>query len=740
VSDPVDDEPMILEPAMMRRLDWTPPHETARAYPTAASSAAKELSSSAAAEAEGGGAAKGDVFRDLQYAYGRKEDVSLHTSNNSSISANSDILGKRKLVEMVATTSNKQHTPEISPTKPKAPKKKPRTITELATAAYRLPDESDTAGPTVGPNQDSLLSYLGTASEQTTAGSKGSRTKAKVPKRLTKPKPLKKKKEVACKPILLSPTSAIRQVAKQDFVFGTASQLATEDDPQLLRALHEAMKISNQADSDPFASPSPLNSALAIRKRPGAGLWAAGARYVDGDLLDLEALDLTRSSPLVQDYILPGKASAREKAAVHRSPSQRVCIEIQSEDTPGLPNSPAMAEPKPLSPPPRPHFGQKTTQFEDSDPFSDVDDWPQIPATLPELEPPPSNQELHQLLQSQASSPLGPEPEAPPRPKFELYTDARLSKEVASYGFKAVKKRTAMIALLDQCWAGQGKTALGAKTTHASMSTSTKQAASPARPRGRPRKNSVTSTSDAAEAPAAGKRGRSKAVSVAETETEAPQAVKRPRGRPKKDAAPSPKKPSKAKAPASPKRARSPSKAKAPVKAKAPASPKRARSPPQSVAPVPSTPKRRKAPSKSVVEIADSDSDDPFASSPLSSPDREDLFSSPEQMDLSVTEDNETSLLASPTNQQVALFRYITQAVISAPRSKDPMDPSWHEKMLMYDPIILEDLAAWLNSGQLDRVGYDKEVSPGDVKKWCESKSVCCLWRVNLNGKERKRF
>jgi hypothetical protein len=60
--------------------------------------------------------------------------------------------------------------------------------------------------------------------------------------------------------------------------------------------------------------------------------------------------------------------------------------------------------------------------------------------------------------------------------------------------------------------------------------------------------------------------------------------------------------------------------------------------------------------------------------------------------------------------------------------------------MLLYDPIVLEDLASWLNSGQLTRVGCDEEVNPGELKKWCESKSVCCLWKVNLRGKERKRY
>ncbi|KAK4135902.1 hypothetical protein BT67DRAFT_440777 [Trichocladium antarcticum] len=730
ISARIEDAPMGLEPAMVRRLDWTPPRETAPAHQNVASSTAQEHPPSAAAEAAQG---RGTVFGDLHNAYGRREYISLHTSN-ASISANPDILGKRKLVEMIATARANEQTPEVSPMKPKAPKKKPRTITELATAAYRQPNETDLPTVTEGPKQDSLRGYLETADGQTTAGAKNSRTRATAPKRLTKPKPPKKKKEVARKPILLSPTSAMREVAKQDFVFGTASQLATEDDPVLLRALHEAMQISNQADSDPFASPTPLNSDLAIRKRPGAGLWAAGARYVDGDLLDMAALDLTNSSPLLQDYVLPSNGRSREAAAVHRSPSQRVCIDIQSDDTFDLTELPPMADPKSPSPPARPHLGQGLPQFDDSDPFGDSDDWLPISTMAPGFEPPPSNQEQHQLLQSQASSPFQAPPNAPPRPSFELYTDARLVKEVTSYGFKAVKKRTAMIALLDQCWMGQNKIALGAKTTHASMSTATKQATSPARPRGRPRKNSTTSASDATEVPRAGKRGAGKSVPAAETGTEAPQAVKRLRGRPRKDAIAPPKKAPTAKMPAPPNRALSP------AKTKAPASPKRGQSPPKSAALLPATPKRRKAAAKPVVEIADSDSDDPFTSSPVSSPDRQDMFSSPEQMDLSVTEDHETSLIASPTNQQMALFGYITQAVIGAPPSKDPLDPSWHEKMLMYDPIILEDLAAWLNSGQLDRAGYDKEVSPGDVKKWCESKSVCCLWRVNLNGKERKRF
>lgn len=111
-------------------------------------------------------------------------------------------------------------------------------------------------------------------------------------------------------------------------------------------------------------------------------------------------------------------------------------------------------------------------------------------------------------------------------------------------------------------------------------------------------------------------------------------------------------------------------------------------------------------------------------------------------MDLSasITEDTELSLSKPNTEDEASLFEHISKAVVTAPRSTDPANPSWHEKILLYDPIVLEDLTAWLNLGQLTRVGRDAEVSPGEVKRWCESKSICCLWRVNLRGKERKRY
>jgi Slx4 endonuclease len=60
--------------------------------------------------------------------------------------------------------------------------------------------------------------------------------------------------------------------------------------------------------------------------------------------------------------------------------------------------------------------------------------------------------------------------------------------------------------------------------------------------------------------------------------------------------------------------------------------------------------------------------------------------------------------------------------------------PTFHEKILMYDPIVLEDLAAWLNTEGFKAIGEDREVGPIEVRGWCEERGVCCLWRGGWRG------
>ena len=55
--------------------------------------------------------------------------------------------------------------------------------------------------------------------------------------------------------------------------------------------------------------------------------------------------------------------------------------------------------------------------------------------------------------------------------------------------------------------------------------------------------------------------------------------------------------------------------------------------------------------------------------------------------------------------------------------------PTWHEKIIMYDAIILEDLTSWLNVEGFALIGEDREVGPLDVRKWCEDRGISCCWK-----------
>ncbi|KAJ4378600.1 5'-flap endonuclease, partial [Neurospora sp. IMI 360204] len=738
VTKPVD-----LEPAGGRRLDWTPPPDDRPPPAAGNSSTVKELPSSTTAHTE-----PPVAFGKLLDTYGCKPE-----NDQPSEVTKVDVLGKRKLIEMVATTTttttttDKPTSPEASPTKPKAPKKKPRTITDLATAAYRIQDPVDDSTSTVTSKQDTLLGYIDVEDDKAATKPSGAKTKA-ASKKPTKPRVSKKKPEPR-RQLLLSPKSALRQVSGQDFVFGTSSQLATED-TDLLRALHESMKTaSNVPDSDPFTSSPVKFSNLASRRRMGDNkLWKVGARDEDGDLLDLEVFDLTEAAEVPEDLLqqanrpsvgVPQEAKPGEQA---EGKTQRA-IEILSSD-PVVPERPTVTRPgtqistrstkgkesvlhtaKPPLPnpvaPPRARTPQRvrspSRESSSSRLWSPQTKTPPRPTTPPrasavldfdfdDYEPPPSNQEHYQLLeQSQKTSPSKTQQQRqqktqqpqkridpPPRPKYELFTDAQLSREIASFGFKPIKKRAAMITLLEQCWESKTGAATGTST---GLGDDKLQEGTSSLESGH------RSVDPVAVSPNRGRAQTMKGADMHEVEAGmkiAAPAPKRPRGRPKKDVA----------AIASPPRTTTDK------------PPKSAASKP-ATAPLPvfsaSTPKRQCRTSLSpirtrptILEIPDSDIDDsdsdPFASSPLASspgasPSASQLFSTPEKhhdhehdpAEMSLLTECEESLLdITSTPSEADLFKHIAEAITTAPRTTNPSEPSWHEKILMYDPIILEDL------------------------------------------------
>lgn len=685
-------EPLNLEPAVQRRTDWTPP----RADTTPEEIDHSDVSMVLSQVREGEIATdKIEIFKNLRDAYGHKA-TDVKPASTKQQAAN--VLGKRKIIDMVSVDRSSRMTDDLrspSPVKEKAPKKKPRTITDLATAAY-MPKAAELEEEL--RNEDSIFDYFivnkeGQGASTTTASeAKGKGKASKVVKGTKKKVPSKQA-------ILLSPEAAIRQSAGQDFVFGTSSQLAREQSPSFLRDLQEALRASNIAKEDDFLA---ITSGQAGSKKPSRDLWSVSARDEAGELVDVQSIDLADSSAFLNDdsiaILNPWKDLPLEPAEVETADSS--LVEIGSRPVPTNEGESSQ------SPIPKSHsFLSKhkitvnsatATSLESSarPSFSLISD------LLEDEPPPPSNQQQSQEEVRAISSTTTANPIQKPRPKYELFTDAKLAKEVSSYGFKAIKTRSAMIALLDQCWKSKNLAPLAGlpfstsslagspkgrkKTASATSAASTSPALK--RPRGRPKKATSAASSNAA----AGNAGPATPV--------------KKRGRPRKDAVTT-------------------------VEATVSSTP----SPPKA-RPLPSTPKRKKAATRPTSVAAESDVD---SEASLTSP--EQFFSSPLAVDVSLSEDTEISLTLSPTAQQSALFSHITKAITSAPRTTDPEDPSWHEKMLMYDPVILEDLTAWLNSGQLTQVGYDGEVAPADVKKWCESRSVCCLWRVSYRGRERKR-
>jgi hypothetical protein len=557
---------------------------------------------------------------------------------------------KRKLIELVETNISWA----AAAPKTKAPKKKARTITEQATSAYAEEEES--------PEKAPLLQYF----SLTTDG-------FKIPPKPRSKSPIKSgkaKKGTAAAPILLSPKSALKQVGNQDFVFGTSSQLAREESPTFLRDIHEAMQASNVVADDPFDdpfadSPAPVGrgSAVLATKR---NLWSAAARDAGGELMDAEIVDLADSPAMSiqpRPALAPNTNAEKDDEVWHDV--EELTKTPSSDELPKVGPVEAAIRAKLLSSP----IGSRT-----------VDGSPAKTSKASESPLKPRKSPAKPKVQPLKSNTTD-------IPDFSAHTTAQLAKELASYRFKPVKSREAMITLLEKCWEGKQRIALTSLDTNlapAAASESSKisppkqSQSSPKRPRGRPRKDSAESPPKGKAKSTTSKPKITDTVEYMEMDTDTPLSQIRTAKKSKK-----------------------------------------------------------KGKESTEEEIYDSD----IAQTP--SPPRRhpsQISTPPLPLRLSTSTDTEASSDLSLALSQRILFTHITNAVTSASPSKDPQNPSWHEKILLYDPIILEDLTVWLNTGALQKAGWDGEVEPKEVKKWCESRSICCLWKENLRGGARSRY
>jgi hypothetical protein len=206
----------------------------------------------------------------------------------------------------------------------------------------------------------------------------------------------------------------------------------------------------------------------------------------------------------------------------------------------------------------------------------------------------------------------------------------------------------------------------------------------------------------------------------------------------------------------------------------------------QAESPAPSTPQKWKSRFADIEEILDSEDDEALSPTPPRSirpKGSSSLPLAPSQSPSHVVRnaDGDKDDLA-PVYKVLALelswpatkdsiFELITSHVRSIPPTTDPAHPSWHEKMLMYDPIVVEDFTAYLATNTSIRIfrratklqikawnkkmkatggqvlvepGHDeyvlavkKELESWMVQGWCQEQSVCC---ISKGGRSRGGF
>ncbi|KAK4626818.1 Structure-specific endonuclease subunit slx4 [Fulvia fulva] len=769
--DSTSKSPTLPQAAPRRRLSWTPTkktvikilddHETA---PAIDSGDAETTTKSLADIVSGFGYASGSAY--VPPTAGQR-------------SASGEALTKRRRIDLAdeatKAPARRRASPRPAPAekaekpkKAKAPKKKPQTITDLATKAYRAPEEEEaSAQPTVSEfftaqKADTVLVADSNADDTIVKPKKPRKPRTKKvdgngskPTSALKTKPKKAKKvrivEDDHLAILHTPGEARAQERSQDFLFGTSSQLGVDDSPTFIRDMQIAVRESEVVPPSQIDGPKSrarvLNGPDSVTSlsiiQANKDLWCTAARDTDGDVMRLDSATIRIVQARETRDVQKPPDSAVNPAAPSNlmedtSPQRIVHVPRFSQDLGGITSpaeAPTMKEPAPIA-----HesvLEQDIVDLCHTSPIAEnTNAMLPIAPDMPEVMAPPSadsmavqnaildaneprSEEIWAILPS--DSPPEEQPDMPPLPaavgihspsKRNIRTIPQLRRSATS----PIRQRTALQAL-DANISPLPLTSPGKGRAPALQRFLATPAVSSPPKRGRPKK-SITTDDTSAVSP-------------------------RKRGRPRKtDSLTSPK----------PKKAVGTS----------------ASQPVQS----------RSSGFENIDEISDSDS--PTTPSP---PRRRAASSPPEARTL------ELDTVASPSKStmprtalltlkpgdhyfviaiQPSLFPQITNTVKSAPPSNSLTNSSWHEKILLYDPIVLEDFTAWLNEQGLrielqrlkpktktkgrkkkdaplvpDEPEYEtvkEELKPWMVQKWCEEKSVCCLWKEGLRGGVRTRY
>ncbi|EKV07831.1 Structure-specific endonuclease subunit slx4 [Penicillium digitatum] len=688
------DEVLHLDEAVRRRIDWTPPRETAY--------------EGIATVNNGGSQSK---YHDANLMAGFGKLVSDYNYSGLTLNprdfvqnANSGGPTKRRRIELVtpeiqallngrSSDSSDQTSAQgkkmASSGKPqrtvKSKPKKFTTLTARMTAQYSKNDAEE----------DELV----IDSLPDTRTTKGKRRRAKE---------TEKQSSFA----VLSPEAAVEFLNDQDLVFGTCSQLERDDSPQTLREIQQAIRASEglsypEGTHKKDSRTTQESSTRSVSRLAGTrNLWCVGARDTEGSLIQLETLNVV---DLTDGGEPPAKKGHDNVEQASQKSLRRDWFELEFPDIDSPPEK-------------RPPLAPLTERDLDSDTLV------QAPAPILAATAMP-------MTEAKAAKPAKPAKEAEntpteavdfqsttsqasPMPQYTGFTDAELSKQIFTYGFKAVRGRKKMIDLLQKCWES--------------------------------------------------KHGRN--LTSGSQPTYQPEQQKDPVSKMDKVLNPT-----------------SATKTKATVKSKSGTSIKSRKSLDETLSTSISRTSLQISPKKNsrgkpttgtssslmdVEEIQDSEEDiipspiqvqkhyaDIYAKSktsgrmehnsltiftktPHSSPTKRKVVS-PISVKRPSSSASITDNHAAEFSEEISLAEIsakITQAVRVQPRLSPLLSsrgsrirPTWHEKILMYDPIILEDFTAWLNVEGLGLVGEDREVGTAFVREWCESKGICCCWKKNVS-------
>ncbi|KAF2815903.1 uncharacterized protein BDZ99DRAFT_514539 [Mytilinidion resinicola] len=690
------DEPLSLDAAVKRRTDWTPTKDTEIIMLDEVTPVNSKVGDSPEAH-------KKLAFTSIIATYAYANTSEAVTTEAVTRKVSGEALTKRRRIELVDIPSQHPNT-EVT----KALRKKATTITDLVTGQYKPNGLDDVAAgatsnffgpragvlPVAGAIGNNAKALLAPKPARKRAPREKSPTKADPKTKKGTKQPKSQPKLVADK--LLSPSTAARKWNKQEILFGTSSQLARDESPQLIRQIQLAIRES-EAEAEANASihqatESVVSDSIRSKKlskfTASRTLWSAAARdddnqfwnppapsprnvhpEIDGSFVDIDTFNDDGDAPAEMtdsefhsiEQFGEFKEFPSEQQGSGSLPTGDFC---NSKDSP--------AE-------------KQDSGFHYIEEFHDFKDVPRRAESKP---PHTASNSIIQLD--------GPADES----RFLDIEDFQRPQVGENQQGDSALAASSHIKLLEN------------REAHA-----TKSQASPSKiptakkPRGRPPKSKTT-------------------ITIPTKKT------KRAKSSPKKKT--------------------------------------------QASRALPSTPPRKKKTLDFVHidEIQDSEAESPLSPSPprnrkanaptLSSPLQLRPSLAVKEIDLEqVKHDREVAeklkaekLAAKVEAAKLAeaamrrdLFPKITTTVKGAPRTTDPSKPSWYEKILMYDPIVLEDLTAWLNAqgvrwfvtikrkgrgkkkageaagAEDDMEVVEKELEAKMVQNWCEENSICCTYR-----------